>query len=132
MQWTLKYLDEFTSWLNAQDEGLQDEALARLELLTRVGPLLGRPYVDTLKGSSLPNLKELRFDYQRAPIRILFAFDYKKQAVILLGGDKGGDKRWYETNIPIAEKLFNQHVQKERKADEERKRQEHDKKDKEK
>lgn len=77
MQWTLKYLDEFTSWLNAQNEGLQDEALVRLELLTRVGPLLGRPYVDTLKGSSLP-------------------IDYKKQAVILLGGDKGGDKRWYE------------------------------------
>ena len=111
MQWSLIYHDEFATWLTDQEEDLQNEALAYLEMLKDRGPLLGRPYVDTLKGSSLTNLKELRFEYQRAPIRILFAFDPKRQAVILLGGNKQADKRWYERNIPIAEKRFKQHVQ---------------------
>jgi hypothetical protein len=110
MQWSLIYHDEFAAWLSAQEEKLQDETLAYLEMLKDRGPLLGRPYVDTLKGSSLPNLKELRFEYERAPIRLLFAFDPKRQAVILLGGNKQTDKRWYERNIPIAEKRFKQHL----------------------
>jgi len=73
------YLDEFERWLTEQEEGLKDEALARIGLLAEVGPTLARPYVDTLKGSKITNLKELRFDYQRAPIRILFAFDPKNK-----------------------------------------------------
>ncbi len=111
MQWSLIYHDEFAAWLAAQEEPLQDEALAHLEMLKDRGPLLGRPYVDTLKGSSLANLKELRFEIKRAPIRILFAFDPKRQAVILLGGNKQTTKRWYDINIPIAEKRFRQHVE---------------------
>ncbi len=111
MQWLLIYHNDFANWLEDQREGLQDEALAYLEMLKERGPLLGRPYVDTLKGSSLTNLKELRFEYERAPIRILFAFDRKRQAVILLGGNKQTDKRWYERNIPIAERRFKQHIQ---------------------
>lgn len=112
------YLDEFAAWLRSQDEDLQDLAVAQLELLKEFGPLLGRPYVDTLKGSEIANLKELRFAYQRAPIRILFAFDPKQQAVIILGGNKATDKRWYETNIPIAEKLYKAHLERQKKEDE--------------
>ncbi len=103
---------------------MQDEALAHLELLKDRGPLLARPNADTLKGSSIANLKELRFEHDGAPIRILFAFDPKRQGVILLGGDKQGDKRWYETNIPIAETRFNEHIERQRKEDEERARKE--------
>jgi len=110
MQWSLIYVDEFALWLDNQPEPLQNETLAYLEMLKERGPQLGRPYVDTLKGSSIANLKELRFDFERAPIRILFAFDPKRQAVILLGGNKQGDKRWYGTNIPIAEKRFYKHL----------------------
>ena len=120
MPWSLIYVDEFTTWLDAQEERLQDEALAHLELLKERGPLLGRPYADTLKGSAIANLKELRFEYDGAPIRILFAFDPKRQGVILLGGSKQGDKRWYETNIPIAERRFNEHIERQRKEDEKR------------
>ncbi len=121
MPWTLIYLDEYMHWLDGQVEDLQDEALAHLEMLKNFGPGLGRPYVDTLKGSRLANLKELRFEFQNAVIRILFAFDPKRQGVIILGGDKSGDKRWYEKKIPIAERLFDLHLEKQRKEDEARK-----------
>lgn len=120
MPWQLIYVEEFTAWLDAQEEALQDEALARLELLKERGPLLGRPYADTVKDSNLSNLKELRFESARAPIRILYAFDPKQQGIILLGGNKQGDKRWYKTNIPIAEQRFSEHLEKQRKEEEQR------------
>ena len=81
-----------------------------LGLLKLEGPLLGRPYVDTLKGSQYPNLKELRVQHRGEPWRILFAFDPLRQAIVLVGGNKTRDKRWYEKNIPIAETRFNEHL----------------------
>jgi hypothetical protein len=89
-----------------------------LDLLQERGPLLSRPYADTLKGSAISNLKELRVKYKKDPIRILFAFDPKQQAVIILGGSKRSDKNWYDRNIPIAEKLFLEHLEKQRKTNE--------------
>lgn len=124
MPYRLVYLEEFATWLEAQERGLRLRTIANLGLLKERGPLLARPYVDTLKGSQLANLKELRFQFDKAPIRILFAFDQKQQAVIILAGSKQSDKRWYDTNIPIAEKLFAEHLESERKADEERARKE--------
>jgi hypothetical protein len=124
MPYKLIYLEEFAAWLDAQDKSLRLRTLAHLEYLKESGPLLRRPYADTLKGSRIANLKELRFKFENAPIRILFAFDPKQQAVIILAGNKQGDKRWYTTNIPIAEKLFNEHLEKQRKADEEQARKE--------
>lgn len=128
MTWTLIYLDFYENWLNQQEEELQDEAYAQLEVLKQIGPTLGRPRVDTLRASKLPNLKELRFFFKGAPIRILFAFDPKKQGLIMLGGDKTGDKRWYKTNIPIAEKLYAEHLEKQRKEDDEMLQKEQDEK----
>ena len=120
MAWTLLYLDYYADWLEAQDEDLQDEAFAQLGVLEEYGPTLGRPRVDTLYDSKLPNLKEVRFFFKGAPIRILFVFDPKQQGVIILGGDKTGDKRWYKTNIPIAEKLYAEHLEKQKEEDEEK------------
>ncbi len=117
MPWTIIYLDAFETWLNDQEEGLCEESVAHVGMLAEGGPLLGRPWVDTLKGSGLPNLKEVRFEYKGAPIRILFAFDPKQQAVIMLGGDKSQDKKWYKKNIQIAERLYKEHVEKLAKAE---------------
>lgn len=64
MLYSVIYLDEFADWLRAQDEDLQDRTAAQLALLKEYGPLLGRPYVDTIKGSEITNLKELRFAYE--------------------------------------------------------------------
>ena len=76
-----------------------------------MGPTLGRPQVDTLAGATLTNLKELRIQIQGDPWRVLFAFDPKRQAIILVGGNKRGDKRWYRKNIPIAEERYRRHLE---------------------
>lgn len=124
MPYIVLYLNEFATWLDTQDEALQLRTLAQLELLKERGPLLNRPYVDTLKGSEIANLKELRLTFEKAPIRILFVFDPKQNAVIILAGNKQGDKRWYDVNIPIAEKLYKEYLAEQKKADEERARKE--------
>jgi hypothetical protein len=119
MPYELVLLDDFATWLDEQDEARRIKVLGHLDLLEERGPLLGRPYVDTLKGSKTANLKELRVQHKTEPIRILFAFDPKQQAVIILGGSKQADKRWYDTNIPIAEILFSEHLEKQQEADRE-------------
>lgn len=106
MPYSLILLDEFASWLDDQDEDRRIRIMAHLDLLEERGPLLGRPFADTLKGSRISNLKELRLQHKGEPIRILYAFDPKQQAVIILGGSKQADKRWYKTSIPLAESLY--------------------------
>ena len=120
MPYSVVYLKSFVAWLDEQGEDLRLRTLAHLELLKTRGPLLARPYADTLKGSKITNLKELRFQFEGAPIRVLFVFDPKQQAVIMLAGNKQGDKRWYDTNIPIAEKLYSEHLVEQEKIDAER------------
>lgn len=92
MTWTVLLHDDFADELTAFDEKLQDELLAHTKLLVEFGPNLGRPNVDTLKGSSYANMKELRFNWVREVWRVAFAFDPQRQAVLLVGGDKGGRK----------------------------------------
>lgn len=111
MEWTVLYDDEFIEWMEQQEEGLQNAILGLVEVLMRHGPNLGRPRVDTLKGSKLNNLKELRVQHRGQPWRILFVFDPKRQAILLVGGNKRGDKRWYEENIPIAEERYKRHLE---------------------
>ena len=84
--------------------------LAHIEVLKERGPQLSRPRADTLKGSKMKNLKELRVQYRGEPYRILYAFDPKRQGVLLLGGNKAGDKKWYDKMIPRAEKLYEAHL----------------------
>lgn len=79
-------------------------------LLEQEGPNLGRPQADTVKGSKHSNMKELRCQISGDPYRVLFAFDLTRAAILLIGGNKGGDKRFYETMIPIADKLYDDHL----------------------
>jgi len=111
MKWSVKEHEEYTRWFEMLEEGLQDEILARVGVLSREGPRLGRPQVDTLTGSRYPNMKELRVQYQGEPWRILFAFDPKRNAILLLGGNKTGNSQWYEENLPIADRRFEQHLE---------------------
>jgi hypothetical protein len=66
--------------------------------------------VDTLNGSAIANLKELRYKVGNRPYRVLFVFDPKRRAVLLIGGDKGKDKRWYKINVPVAEERYHRHL----------------------
>ena len=100
------------SWIAALDEEARGSVLVCIAELAQHGPQLGRPMVDTLKGSSITNLKELRpVTNQLGHLRIIFAFDTKRQAVLLLAGDKRGKwEKWYKKHIPIAEQMFLDHL----------------------
>jgi hypothetical protein len=98
-------------WLMALNDDDYDLVLAALELLASQGPQLGRPVVDTVVGSRHKNMKELRPGSSgRSEVRILFAFDPARRAIMLVAGDKQGVwKDWYRRNIPLADHLFDQH-----------------------
>src|SRR3546814_7463675 len=91
---------------------VQDELLAQAKLLEAFGPKLGRPRVDTLKGSRHANMKELRFDAGDGVWRVAFAFDLKRQAILLVAGDKSGvsGKRFYKALIKKADERFDSHL----------------------
>lgn len=111
MEWQIKFDIDFESWFDQQSLEFRKEALAVFGLLKSRGATLGRPKVDTVKGSQFKNMKELRIQFKGRPYRLLFAFDPERNAMILVGGDKGGDKRWYEKNIPIADKRYQKHLE---------------------
>jgi hypothetical protein len=103
-----------TDWLAGLDDRSHELVIAALELLAERGPLLGRPLVDTVISSRHNNMKELRpGSAGRTELRALFAFDPQRAAIMLVAGDKQGRwKRWYDQNIPIADDLFDTHLNK--------------------
>ena len=108
--WEVEYTDEFEKWWDGLDADEQESVAASVELLRQLGPALGRPHADSVKGSKHSNMKELRTQHQGRPIRTFFAFDPRRMAVLLIGGDKKGDKRFYKTMVPLADKLYDQHL----------------------
>jgi len=106
-------LEQVKSWLESLSADDYHQVVAALELLQERGPQLGRPLVDTVKGSRHKNMKELRPGTSgRSEVRMLFAFDPERRAIVLVAGDKSGDwKGWYMKNIPIADNLFDRHLQ---------------------
>ncbi|WP_243464991.1 type II toxin-antitoxin system RelE/ParE family toxin [Photorhabdus temperata] len=89
---------------------MQEKVLADLTNLEIYGPKLSRPYANTVKGSRHKNMKELRIQYSGRPVRAFFAFDPKRQAIVLCAGDKSNDKRFYDTMIRIADEEFTAHL----------------------
>lgn len=112
MSWTIKTLEYFDQWFEALSEAEQMDMLTGVYLLEEQGPNLPRPYADTLKGSNFNNMKELRVQHKGKPYRILYAFDPNREGILILGGNKGGDKRWYNKNIVLADKLYQNHLDK--------------------
>lgn len=110
MEWMIVLDPDFDEWLTAQELAVQIAIASYTNLLSQRGPALGRPYVDTLKGTRIPNLKELRVQHAGEPWRVIFAFDPKRQAVLLVGGCKQGNERWYREMVPIAEWRFGRHL----------------------
>ena len=107
MPWEVVALEGFELWYLELDETSRARVFDRVTLLEDVGPNLGRPAVDTIKASRHQNMKELR----TGSIRVLFIFDPKSNAVLLLGGDKRGDwTGWYEENIQRADDLYDEYL----------------------
>jgi hypothetical protein len=110
MAFEVEVTDEFKQWWYTLDQAEQSSIEESVELLESVGPSLGRPHADTLKGSTVPNMKELRVQHVGRPLRIFFAFDPRRAAMLLIGGDKTGNNRFYEEMLPKAEAIYRQHL----------------------
>src|ERR1700756_5267970 len=112
MIWEIDFHPEFDPEYEELAEAVQDELLAHLRLLEQFGPRLGRPRVDTLKGSRHANMKELRFSAADGEWRVAFAFDPKRKAILLVAGDKSGgsEKRFYRDLIRKADDRFDAHL----------------------
>ncbi|MFH0818348.1 MAG: type II toxin-antitoxin system RelE/ParE family toxin [Candidatus Micrarchaeota archaeon] len=102
--------EEFSAWFDSLDDDAKEDVVVKVEVLKTLGPALGRPLADTLKGSKHANMKELRVPSKGRPLRVLFAFDPKRQAVLLVGGNKEGDKQFYDKMISQADKLFDEYL----------------------
>jgi hypothetical protein len=110
MAWEVEYTDEFETWWEMLDEEDQDAVQEAVERLMMHGPAQGRPWVDTLKASRHANMKELR--PRGGNIRILFAFDPRRTAILLYGGDKTGRwQAWYAEAIPKADRLYDEYLE---------------------
>ena len=115
VMWEVEFTDEFERWWKTLDIDEQQSLAASVELLRELGPQLSRPHADTVQGSKHANMKELRTQHRGRPLRTLFAFDPRRCAILLIGGGKTGDKRFYERMIPLADQLYEDHLEQLRK-----------------
>lgn len=108
--WRVEYTDELQSWWHELNDDGQERVAAAVELLEERGPSLGRPVVDTLKGTRHQNTKELR--PRGGHLRVMFAFDPRRTAVLLCGGDKSAQwGAWYVAAIGLADRLYDEHLE---------------------
>lgn len=107
MAWTVLFSEEAEDWMAGLDDAAFTAIIAAATELEEHGPALGRPIVDSIKGSRHHNMKELR----AGTLRALFVFDPLRQAIVLLGGDKRDDwTGWYERSIPLADDLYDDYL----------------------
>lgn len=109
MAWEVEYTDEFGAWFDTLVTARRRAVFAAVGRLEEVGPTLGRPDVDTLRAARHANMKELR--PRGGNLRILFVFDPRRIAILLIGGDKTGQwQAWYVRAIPLADRLYDDHL----------------------
>ncbi|MDE0023084.1 MAG: type II toxin-antitoxin system RelE/ParE family toxin [Spirochaetaceae bacterium] len=107
----VEYTDEFGSWWAGLAESQQDDVAAVVELLSEHGPRLPFPYSSGVEGSRHSRLRELRIQSGGRPIRVFYAFDPRRSAILLIGGDKTGNDRFYQQHVPLADKLYDEHLE---------------------
>lgn len=111
LAWDVEYTDEFGHWWAGLTEAEQESVAAYVELLEVRGPQLPYPYSSAVRGSRHGHMRELRVQHAGRPYRVLYAFDPRRIAILLIGGEKTGDDRWYETFVPLADDLYDRHVE---------------------
>jgi hypothetical protein len=110
MEWDVEYTDEFGEWWEGLDGDEQESVAASVGLLEARGPQLGFPHSSSVASSRHGHMRELRIQHQGRPYRVFYAFDPKRSAILLIGGEKTGDDRFYQRMIPIADRLYDEHV----------------------
>jgi hypothetical protein len=108
--WHVEYTDEFGDWWNQLTETEQESVEASVELLEDRGPNLRFPHSSGIETSRHDHMRELRTQHEGRPYRILYAFDPRRAAILLIGGDKTGNNRWYEEYVPVADDLYDGHL----------------------
>ncbi len=110
MTWGVEYTDEFGAWWEGLDEGTQIAIDATVRLLETKGPQLPFPHSSDVRGSRFGQMRELRIQHKGEPYRILYAFDPRRMAILLIGGNKGSNDRWYQEYVLRADKLYEDHL----------------------
>jgi hypothetical protein len=109
--WEVEYATEFGSWWNSLTLEEQESIAIAVGLLQEFGPSLPFPKSSGIAHSKFPQMRELRIQHQGRPYRVLYCFDPRRTALLLIGGDKTGDDRWYETYVPLADKIYSRHLE---------------------
>jgi len=110
MEWEVEYTDEFELWWDSLTDVGQEDVSAVIELLEAKGPQLPFPYSSGINGSRHSHMRELRIQHHGRPYRVLYAFDPRRMAILLIGGDKTGKDTWYKEQVPIADRLYDEHI----------------------
>ena len=110
MTWEVEYTDELGEWWERLDEDEQASINATVKLLETHGPNLPFPHSSGIETSRHGHMRELRIQHRGKPYRILYAFDPRRNAILLIGGNKTGKDRWYQEYVPVADQLYDQHL----------------------
>lgn len=110
MSWQVEYTDEFGEWWDGLSEAEQASVNASIKFIEEFGPTLEYPRSSKVAHSRYSHMRELRVQHQGQPYRILYAFDPKRMAILLIGGKKTGQDSWYEVYIPRADELYEEHL----------------------
>lgn len=111
MAWDVEYTDEFERWWLGLSEPEQESVAASVGLIEQFGPQLPFPHSSGIGRSRHGHMRELRVQHQGRPYRVFYAFDPRRVAILLIGGDKTGDDLWYERFIPLADRLYDEHLE---------------------
>lgn len=111
MAWQVEYTDEFEDWWNRLSISEQEDVAVYVKILEDRGPNLGYPHSSGVRLSEHSHMRELRVQHAGRPYRVLYAFDPRRTAILLIGGDKTGNNRWYEEFVPVADRLYNEHLE---------------------
>ncbi len=111
MAWEVEVTDQFGRWWHELSEGQQDAVAAKVGLLEELGPNLPFPHSSDVRGSRHGQMRELRVQHAGRPLRILYAFDPRRTSILLIGADKTGNPRFYVEYIPVADRLYDDHLQ---------------------
>lgn len=110
MAWDVEFTHDFGEWWDGLNEAEQESIGTVIKLLEVKGPTLPFPYSSSVEQSRHSHMRELRIQYRGEPCRVLYAFDPRRVAILLLGGNKTGDERWYDVHVPIADELYDVHL----------------------
>lgn len=110
MAWEIEFTEEFGAWWETLTEDQQDDIAQCVGLVAEPGPGLGFPHSSKVNASRHGHMRELRTQSAGKPLRTLYALNPLRTAILLLGGDKTGDDRWYEKFVPVADRLYDQHL----------------------